>query len=92
VKAPLVYEKDLGPDTLKTFKSIDRFNPDKTWHLLKISGKSYGLIGTSRRAVDRTCPLWAWRVPYATGKGSKLESNKQKHETKLYQIANQPRV
>src|SRR6266566_2014306 len=28
----VVYEKDLGPDTLKTFQSMDRFNPDKTWH------------------------------------------------------------
>jgi hypothetical protein len=28
----IVYEKDLGPDTLKAFKSIERFNPDKTWH------------------------------------------------------------
>jgi hypothetical protein len=27
----VVYEKDLGPDTLKVFESIDRFNPDKTW-------------------------------------------------------------
>ena len=27
----VVYEKDLGPDTLKTFQSMDRFNPDKTW-------------------------------------------------------------
>jgi hypothetical protein len=27
----IVYEKDLGPDTLKIFKSMDRFNPDKTW-------------------------------------------------------------
>ncbi len=27
-----VYEKDLAPDTLKTFQSMDRFNPDKTWH------------------------------------------------------------
>src|SRR5215471_5203203 len=27
----VVYEKDLGPDTLKTFASLDRFNPDKTW-------------------------------------------------------------
>ena len=27
----VVYQKDLGPDTLKTFQSIDRFNPDKTW-------------------------------------------------------------
>jgi len=28
----IVYEKDLGPDTLKVFKSMERFNPDKTWH------------------------------------------------------------
>ena len=27
----VVYEKDLGPDTLKTFQSLDRYNPDKTW-------------------------------------------------------------
>ena len=26
----VVYEKDLGPDTLKTFQSMDRYNPDKT--------------------------------------------------------------
>src|SRR5256886_12905761 len=28
----VVYEKDLGPDSLKVFKSMERFNPDKTWH------------------------------------------------------------
>ena len=28
----VVYEKDLGPDTLKIFKEMERFNPDKTWH------------------------------------------------------------
>src|SRR5512132_2745555 len=27
----VVYEKDLGPDTLKTFKSMDKYDPDKTW-------------------------------------------------------------
>jgi hypothetical protein len=27
----VVYQKDLGLDTLKTFESLDRFNPDKTW-------------------------------------------------------------
>lgn len=27
----IVYQKDLGQDTLKTFQSLDRFNPDKTW-------------------------------------------------------------
>jgi hypothetical protein len=28
----IVYEKDLGSDTLKIFKDMDRFDPDKTWH------------------------------------------------------------
>ena len=27
----VVYEKDLGADTLKAFQSMDRYNPDKTW-------------------------------------------------------------
>jgi hypothetical protein len=27
----VVYEKDLGPDTLKIAEKIDRYNPDKTW-------------------------------------------------------------
>jgi hypothetical protein len=27
----VVYEKDLGSDTLKLFQSMDRYNPDKTW-------------------------------------------------------------
>jgi len=27
----VVYEKDLGPDTLKQFQAMDRYNPDKTW-------------------------------------------------------------
>ena len=27
----VVYEKDLGPDTLELFQTIDRFNPDKSW-------------------------------------------------------------
>jgi hypothetical protein len=30
-KGATVYEKDLGPETLKAFQSMDRFNPDKTW-------------------------------------------------------------
>src|SRR5213080_2325103 len=29
----VVYEKDLGPETLKTFQSMDRYNPDKTWKI-----------------------------------------------------------
>jgi hypothetical protein len=27
----VVYQKDLGSDTVKTFESMDRYNPDKTW-------------------------------------------------------------
>jgi hypothetical protein len=27
----VVYEEDLGSDTLKLFQSMDRYNPDKTW-------------------------------------------------------------
>src|SRR5271170_1586385 len=27
----VVYEKDLGPDTLDSFKQMELFNPDKTW-------------------------------------------------------------
>ena len=27
----VVYQKDLGPDTLKTFETMDQYNPDKTW-------------------------------------------------------------
>jgi DUF2950 family protein len=29
--AGITYEKDLGPETLTAFKSMERFNPDKTW-------------------------------------------------------------
>jgi hypothetical protein len=27
----VVHQKDLGPETLKVFESMDRYNPDKTW-------------------------------------------------------------
>jgi DUF2950 family protein len=27
----VVYEKDLGPNTLQAFSKMERFNPDKTW-------------------------------------------------------------
>jgi hypothetical protein len=27
----IVYQKDLGPNTLKAFQDMDRYNPDKTW-------------------------------------------------------------
>ena len=28
----IVYEKDLGPDSLNIFKNMELYNPDKTWH------------------------------------------------------------
>jgi hypothetical protein len=28
----VVYEKDLGPDTLDQFKKMELFNPDLSWH------------------------------------------------------------
>ncbi|HTP67807.1 MAG TPA: DUF2950 domain-containing protein [Dongiaceae bacterium] len=28
----VVYQKDLGPDTLKAFRAMEVYNPDKTWH------------------------------------------------------------
>jgi Protein of unknown function (DUF2950) len=27
----VVYQKDLGPDTLDEFTKMERFNPDKSW-------------------------------------------------------------
>jgi hypothetical protein len=27
----IVYEKDLGPDTLKQFKAMEKYNPDSSW-------------------------------------------------------------
>lgn len=28
----IVYQKDLGPDTLNIFKNMELYDPDKTWH------------------------------------------------------------
>lgn len=28
----VVYEKDLGPETLNSVQKMERYNPDKTWH------------------------------------------------------------
>ena len=28
----VVYEKDLGPNTLAEFKKMERFNPDQSWN------------------------------------------------------------
>ena len=31
----IVYEKDLGPGGIEAAKSIDRYNPDRTWAVVK---------------------------------------------------------
>ena len=31
----VVYEKDLGEKTLDTFKTMERYNPDKTWKAVR---------------------------------------------------------
>jgi len=31
----IVYEKDLGPQTVAAFKSMERYNPDKSWSPVK---------------------------------------------------------
>jgi hypothetical protein len=28
----IVYQKDLGPNSLEIAKKMDRYNPDKSWH------------------------------------------------------------
>ena len=34
-QAGVVYEKDLGKNTLETFRAMERFNPDKSWTPVK---------------------------------------------------------
>jgi hypothetical protein len=31
----IVYEKDLGRETTKLVRSMDRYNPDKSWHVVR---------------------------------------------------------
>jgi len=33
----VVYEKDLGPETLKTFQSMELFDPDPSWHPVPVA-------------------------------------------------------
>jgi len=30
----VVYQKDLGPETLAQFQKMERFNPDKSWSVV----------------------------------------------------------
>ena len=34
-QAGIVYEKDLGPKTSAVVRDVARFNPDKTWEIVK---------------------------------------------------------
>jgi hypothetical protein len=34
----VVYEKDLGPDTLQQFHGMERFNPDESWGPVAATG------------------------------------------------------
>jgi Protein of unknown function (DUF2950) len=35
----VVYQKDLGPNTLREFQKMDRFNPDKSWTPVSANGE-----------------------------------------------------
>jgi len=37
----MVYQKDMGPDTLEIFKTMELYNPDKTWKRTDDSWPSY---------------------------------------------------
>ena len=37
----VVYEKDLGPDTLETFGKMEHYNPDKTWKAVDASRRPW---------------------------------------------------
>ena len=41
----VVYEKDIGPDTLKTFQSMDKYNPDKTWKVTEDDVEEESQVG-----------------------------------------------
>ncbi|HTO75467.1 MAG TPA: DUF2950 domain-containing protein [Thermoanaerobaculia bacterium] len=44
----VVYEKDLGPKTIETFKTMERYNPDKTWSRVEEPSESPDSPTTSR--------------------------------------------
>jgi len=48
----IVYQKDLGPDTLKIFKDMELYNPDKTWKRTNDSWPEDVLEASSETAPD----------------------------------------
>jgi hypothetical protein len=48
----VVYQKDLGPDTLKIFQGMELYNPDKTWQPTEDSWPSNSPAETSAKASN----------------------------------------
>ena len=36
----VVYEKDLGPETLEAFQAMERFDPDESWSPVEEPGEA----------------------------------------------------
>ena len=49
----VVYQKDLGPDTLKTFQSMDTYDPDKTWKVTDDDWPGEEESGTDQPSADQ---------------------------------------
>jgi hypothetical protein len=49
----VVYEKDLGADTMKTFQSLDTYNPDKTWKVTEDAWPEEEESATDQPAGDK---------------------------------------
>jgi hypothetical protein len=45
----IVYQKDMGADTLNTAKKIELYNPDKTWHRTNDEWPSAALVTTAEK-------------------------------------------
>jgi Protein of unknown function (DUF2950) len=60
----VVYQKDLGPDTLKIFKDVELYNPDKTWRVTNeqiVAANSISQVSGIRatpRLYSGLPPLW----------------------------------
>jgi hypothetical protein len=60
----VVYQKDLGPDTLKIFKDMELYNPDKTWRVtneqIVASNPIFQIAGirATPRLFSGLPPLW----------------------------------
>jgi len=48
----VVYQKDLGPDTLKLFQAMELYNPDKTWQPTNDNWPPDAFEGTSTAAQN----------------------------------------